>query len=90
MHYLFAVYSITIPLHVLGLLVAHHQEVTMYICNKWHMLCVLVDCQLAWLEWDLKKEDIYATSMKNFVFLVQVAFLSLMWAGFSLFPLHGS
>jgi hypothetical protein len=30
MHYLSSVYSVTIPLHVLGLLVARHQEVTMY------------------------------------------------------------
>jgi hypothetical protein len=30
MPYLFSVYSVTIPLYVLGLLVAHHQEVTMY------------------------------------------------------------
>jgi hypothetical protein len=28
MHYLSLVYSVTIPLHVSGLLVAHHQEVT--------------------------------------------------------------
>jgi hypothetical protein len=34
MHYLSSVHSITIPLHVLGLLVAHHQEVTMYICKQ--------------------------------------------------------
>jgi hypothetical protein len=27
-------FSVTIPLHVSGLLVAHHQEVTMYICDK--------------------------------------------------------
>jgi hypothetical protein len=27
MHYLSSVYSVTIPLHVSGLLVAHHQEV---------------------------------------------------------------
>jgi hypothetical protein len=47
MHYLSSVYSITIPLHVSGLLVAHH-EVTMYICNNWYMLYVLVDCQWAW------------------------------------------
>jgi hypothetical protein len=33
MHYLSSVYSVTISLHVSGLLVAHHQEVTMYICN---------------------------------------------------------
>jgi hypothetical protein len=48
MHYLSSVYSVTILLHVLGLLVAHHQEVTMYICNNWYVLYVLVDCQLAW------------------------------------------
>jgi hypothetical protein len=30
MHYLSSVYSVTIPLHVSGLLVAHHQEVAMY------------------------------------------------------------
>jgi hypothetical protein len=33
MHYLSSVYSVTIPLHVSGLLVAYYQEVTMYICN---------------------------------------------------------
>jgi hypothetical protein len=46
MHYLSSVYSVTIPLHVSGLLVAHHQEVKMYICNKWYVLYVLVDSQL--------------------------------------------
>jgi hypothetical protein len=38
MHYLSSVYSVTIPLHVSGLLVAHHQEVAMYIwtiCMCW-------------------------------------------------------
>jgi hypothetical protein len=52
MHNLSSVYSVTIPLHVLGLQVAHHQEVTKYICNKWYVLYVLVVCQLAWLWWD--------------------------------------
>jgi hypothetical protein len=52
MHCLSSVYSVTIALHVSGLLVAHHQEITMYICNKWYVLYVLVDCQLARLEWD--------------------------------------
>jgi hypothetical protein len=41
-HYLLSVYSVTIPLHVSGLLVAHHQEVTMYICNKRYVLYILV------------------------------------------------
>jgi hypothetical protein len=49
MHYLSSVYSVTIPLRVLGLLVAHHQEVAMYICDNWYVLYILVDCQLAWL-----------------------------------------
>jgi hypothetical protein len=52
MHYLSSVYWVTIPLHVSGLLVAHHQEVTMYIRNSWYVLYVSVDCQLAWLEWN--------------------------------------
>jgi hypothetical protein len=34
-HYLSSVYSVTTPLHVSALLVADHQEVTMYICNNW-------------------------------------------------------
>jgi hypothetical protein len=57
MHNLSSVYSVTIPLHVSGLLVAHHQEVKMHICNKWYMLYFLhlVDRQLAWLRWDCEK-----------------------------------
>jgi hypothetical protein len=45
MLYLFSVYSVTIPLHVSGLLVAYHQEVTMYVCDNWYVLYVLVDCR---------------------------------------------
>jgi hypothetical protein len=30
MHYLSSVYSVTMPVHVLGMLFANHQEVTMY------------------------------------------------------------
>jgi hypothetical protein len=47
MQYLSSVYSVTIPVHVSDLLVVHHQEVTMCMCNKWHVLYVSVDCQLA-------------------------------------------
>jgi hypothetical protein len=47
MHYLSSVHSVTIPLHVSRLLVAHHQEVTMYICDNWYVLYVLVDCRRA-------------------------------------------
>jgi hypothetical protein len=52
MHYLSSVYSTTIPPHVLGLLVAHHQEVTMCIWDSWYVLYVLVSCQCAWLKWN--------------------------------------
>jgi hypothetical protein len=44
MHYLSSVYSVTIRLHVSGLLVAHHQEVTMYICDNWYVLYWKEDC----------------------------------------------
>jgi hypothetical protein len=44
MHYLSPVYSVTVHLHVSGLLVAHHQEVAMYICDNWYVLYVLFDC----------------------------------------------
>jgi hypothetical protein len=50
MHYLSSVYSVTIPLHVSCLLVAHHKEVTMYTYNKWYVMYVLVDCQLVWFQ----------------------------------------
>jgi hypothetical protein len=46
MYYVSSVYSFTVPLYVLGLLVARHQEVTMYICDNWDMLYVLADSQL--------------------------------------------
>jgi hypothetical protein len=41
MHCLSSVYSVTTPLHVSGLLVAHHQEVTMYIC-VWQLVRVVL------------------------------------------------
>jgi hypothetical protein len=47
-HYLSSVYCVTIPIHVSDLLVAHYQEVTMYICDNWYMLYVLVNCRRAW------------------------------------------
>jgi hypothetical protein len=37
-HYLSSANLVTIPLHVSGLVVAHHQEVTMYICDNWYVL----------------------------------------------------
>jgi hypothetical protein len=46
MHYLSLFYSVNISLHVSGLLVAHHQVVTMYICDNWYVLYVLADSQL--------------------------------------------
>jgi hypothetical protein len=44
MHYLSSLYSVTTPLHVLGLVVAHHQVAAMYTCDNWYMLYVLIDC----------------------------------------------
>jgi hypothetical protein len=57
MHCLSSVYWATTPLHVSGLLVAHHQEVTMYIRGNWYVLYVLVDCRRAWMEWQSKQPD---------------------------------
>jgi hypothetical protein len=44
-HYLSSVYWVTTPLHVSALLLAHHQEVVMYICDSWYVLYFSVDCQ---------------------------------------------
>jgi hypothetical protein len=44
MHCLSLVYSVTIPLYVSGLLVAHHQEVTMYTCGNQYVLYWEEDC----------------------------------------------
>jgi hypothetical protein len=41
-HYLSTVYSVTIPLNVSGLLVVHHQEVEVYICDQLYVLYLLV------------------------------------------------
>jgi hypothetical protein len=46
-----SVYSVTIPLHASGLLVAHHQEAAMYICDSWYVLNVLVDCPFGQTSW---------------------------------------
>jgi hypothetical protein len=50
LHYLSSVYWVTKPLHVSGLLVAHHQEVAMYICDNWYVLYVLAACW--WPGWN--------------------------------------
>jgi hypothetical protein len=51
-HQLPSVYPVPIAVHISGLLVVHHQEVTKYICNNWYVLYVLVDFRLVWLEWN--------------------------------------
>jgi hypothetical protein len=58
--YLSSVYLITTPPHVSGFLVAHHQDVTMYICDNWHVLYVFVDCRR------LNPEDIIHRNMSTF------------------------
>jgi hypothetical protein len=45
-----SVCSVTVPVHVLGLQVAHHQEVTMCICDIWYMYILVDDGQLASLK----------------------------------------
>jgi hypothetical protein len=47
MQYLSSVCSVTMHLHVSGLSVVHHQEVTMCICDNLYVLYVLVNCQWA-------------------------------------------
>ena len=55
MHCLSSVYLVNQPLHVSGISVAHHQQVTLYIYNNWYMLCFLIDCLLTRLGWNFKK-----------------------------------
>ena len=55
MHYLSLVYFVNQPLHVLGIFLAHHQEVyCIYTVYKqhWYVLCFSVDCLLAGLKWN--------------------------------------
>jgi hypothetical protein len=66
MHCLSSVYSVTIPLHVLGLLVAHHQQVTMNICDNRYVLYVLVDCQQTWIQVSLHTYSSALTFMVKF------------------------
>jgi hypothetical protein len=56
MHYSSSVYSVTIPLNVSGMLVAHYHEVAMCICDNWYALYVLVDRRGAWFEWNSKMQ----------------------------------
>jgi hypothetical protein len=42
-NWMHSVYSVTIPVHVSGLLVAHQQQVTTYICDNLYVLYILVD-----------------------------------------------
>jgi len=45
MQYLYSLYFVSQPLHVLGIFVAHHQEVYyIYKHNSWCVLCFAVDC----------------------------------------------
>jgi hypothetical protein len=55
MHYLSSVYSVTILLHVSGLLVSHNQEVTMYICDNTYQLSHIYIVTSWW--WDTSKPE---------------------------------
>jgi hypothetical protein len=50
MHYLSSVYSVTISVHGLCLLVPHNKDVTMHVCDNWYVLYVLVKCRHALIE----------------------------------------
>jgi hypothetical protein len=65
MHYLSSVYSVTTPLHVSGLLVAYHQEVTMCICDNRYVLYFLVDCWWAWMEYNVPPDDVLLAIPKH-------------------------
>jgi hypothetical protein len=43
MHYLSLIYFVKQAVRVSGVFIAHHRELTMYICNKWYVLYVLFD-----------------------------------------------
>jgi hypothetical protein len=52
MHYLFSIYSVTVPVHVSGLLVAHHQEVAKCIYDSWYVLYVKATVGgRGWIHW---------------------------------------
>jgi hypothetical protein len=69
MHYFSSVYSVTTPLHVLGLLVAYDQEVTMYMCYNWYVLYVLVDCRRAWIPADSQLRSTIRTNCHIYTLL---------------------
>jgi hypothetical protein len=52
MHSLSSVYWATAALHASGLLVVHHQEVAMYICDSWYVLYVSIDCRWTWIKFN--------------------------------------
>jgi hypothetical protein len=58
--YLQIIQSLYVYVHVSVLLVAHHQEVTMCICDNWYVLYVLVDCQQAWIERNIPSRPAYS------------------------------
>jgi hypothetical protein len=76
MHYLSSLYWVITPVHVLGLVVAHHQEEAMYICDNWYALYVLVDCRRAWMEWNWVFHRHNTHSMSLSIYLHQSLSLS--------------
>jgi hypothetical protein len=47
MNYLSTPYWVTTPLYVSGLRIAHHQKVTLCICDNWYVFYAVVDCRRA-------------------------------------------
>jgi hypothetical protein len=79
MYYLSSVSSVTIPLQVSGLEVAHYQEVIMYIYNKWYMY-VLFHCHQAWLGWDHPNQARWqSTKTYNMYHLLYIHIVTSWW-----------
>jgi hypothetical protein len=74
MHYLSSLYLVTTPVRVSGLLVAHHQEVAMCVCDKWYQLFHNTHISRCMV----KKHKIYSFHIKHLS--LRQMFNDAMWA----------
>jgi hypothetical protein len=72
MHCLSSIYSDTIHLHVSGLLVAHHQEVAIYIrymtigtCFQYIIIIIITNCNWADTQWQQYSTYLHTNSTQN-------------------------
>jgi hypothetical protein len=69
MQFLSSVYWVTTLLHVSGLLVVHHPEVAMNICDNRYMLYVLVDCRWVWIQACQQSTKTYNTYQLSHIYI---------------------